>query len=48
MDTKTAGALEWWARDLAEYLASDKSNDWSEELGRLADILDDDDLRSER
>lgn len=39
--------LEYWARDIAASLYSDKSNDWSEELDQLADILNDDDLRAD-
>lgn len=41
-------ALEYWARDVAGFLATDKSNDWTEELDRLADILNDEELRAKR
>lgn len=40
--------LEAWAREIAQSLASDKSNDWSEELDSLADILQDEELRLTR
>ena len=33
------GRLEQWAEEIAEYLESDKSNDWSEELAELYEIL---------